>query len=102
MSLPQRFKLVFFVPTTALQGCKTAVFAAGAGKFPGPGGYTECAFTSKGMGQFRPGDAANPHVSFYPSFDPTSLFALLSSCLVATFGGGAEGFRTSTYMLTCV
>ncbi|KAF2267622.1 hypothetical protein CC78DRAFT_530717 [Lojkania enalia] len=58
----QRFKLVFFVPQSALQACKTAIFGAGAGRYPGPGGYTECAFTSKGVGQFRPGDAANPNI----------------------------------------
>lgn len=62
MSLPQRFKLVFYVPAAALDICKAAVFATGAGRYPGPGGYTECAFVSKGTGQFRPGDAANPHV----------------------------------------
>lgn len=58
----QKFKLVFFVPPSALSACKTAIFAAGAGRFPGTGGYTECCFTSKGTGQFRPGDDANPHV----------------------------------------
>ncbi|KAG9380429.1 hypothetical protein A1F94_009324 [Pyrenophora tritici-repentis] len=63
----QKFKLVFFVPPSALNACKTAVFGAGAGRFPGPGGYTECCFTSRGTGQFRPGDAANPHVCRYPS-----------------------------------
>lgn len=61
----QKFKLVFFVPPSALQACKSAIFAAGAGHFPGSGGYTECCFTSKGTGQFRPGDAANPHVSHH-------------------------------------
>jgi hypothetical protein len=34
----------------------------GAGKYPGPGGYTECALVSKGTGQFKPGASANPHV----------------------------------------
>lgn len=63
MSLPTRFKLVFFVPPAALSACKTAIFAAGAGTYPGKGGYTEVAFTSKGVGQFRPGDTATPHVS---------------------------------------
>ncbi|KAF1993321.1 hypothetical protein P154DRAFT_527832 [Amniculicola lignicola CBS 123094] len=62
MSLPQRFKLVFYVPPVALNACKTAIFAAGAGRYPGPGGYTECAFVSKGTGQFRPGDSANPNI----------------------------------------
>ena len=59
----QRFKLVFFTPPSAAAACKRAIFAAGAGRYPGPGGYTECAWTSSlGTGQFRPGDAANPHL----------------------------------------
>lgn len=57
-----RFKLIFFVPESALQACKTAVFAAGAGRYPGPGNYTECCWTAMGTGQFRPGDTANPHI----------------------------------------
>ena len=57
-----RFKLVFFAPTTAVEACKSAIFAAGAGRYPGSGGYTECAWTSLGTGQFRPGDAANPNI----------------------------------------
>jgi hypothetical protein len=57
-----RFKLVFNVPPSALEACKTAIFAAGAGRYPGPGNYTECCWTSLGTGQFRPGDTANPHI----------------------------------------
>jgi hypothetical protein len=61
MSSP-RFKIVFFVPETAVAACKAAVFAAGAGRYPGAGDYTECAWSSIGMAQFRPGDAANPNI----------------------------------------
>lgn len=61
-STVQKFKLVFFVPPSALAACKTAIFGAGAGRFPGPAGYTECCFLTRGTGQFRPGDGANPHV----------------------------------------
>lgn len=57
-----RFKLVFFVPESALQACKTAIFAAGAGRYPGAGNYTECCWTAIGTGQFRPGDTANPNI----------------------------------------
>lgn len=57
-----RFKLVFFVPSSALAACKAAVFAAGAGRYPGPGSYTECCWTAMGTGQFRPGDTANPQI----------------------------------------
>jgi hypothetical protein len=56
-----KFRLVFFTPVHGLEACKAAVFAAGAGRYPG-GKYTECCWTSLGNGQFRPGDAANPHI----------------------------------------
>lgn len=54
-----RYKLIFHAPLTAVATCKQAIFAAGAGKYPA---YSECAFTVVGTGQFRPGDAANPHI----------------------------------------
>ncbi|KAF2870935.1 GTP cyclohydrolase 1 type 2/Nif3 [Massariosphaeria phaeospora] len=59
MSTLQKFKLIFYVPPSALSACTTAVFAAGAGRFAN---YTECCFTSRGMGQFRPRDAAKPNI----------------------------------------
>ncbi|KAL1394087.1 hypothetical protein HDK64DRAFT_261783 [Phyllosticta capitalensis] len=62
MSLPQRFKLVFFAPIPAMPAIKQAIFAAGAGRYPGPGGYTEVGFTTQGRGQFRPGASANPNI----------------------------------------
>ena len=55
----RRFKLVFFVPTSSLVACKTAVFGAGAGHYPN---YSECCWTALGTGQFRPADTANPHI----------------------------------------
>ena len=57
-----RYKFIFHVPTSALEQCKAAIFAAGAGRYPGPGNYTECCWTTIGTGQFRPGDSANPHI----------------------------------------
>lgn len=62
VSSPARFKLVFFTPPSALEACKAAIFAAGAGRYPGAGNYTECCWSAMGIGQFRPGDTANPHI----------------------------------------
>jgi hypothetical protein len=62
MSTIARFKLIFFVPPSALAACKSAIFAAGAGRYPGPGNYTECCWFALGTGQFRPGDAAKPNI----------------------------------------
>lgn len=56
-----KFRLIFFAPLPALEACKAAIFATGAGRYPG-GKYTECCWTVLGHGQFRPGDAANPHI----------------------------------------
>ena len=62
VSATTRYKLVFRVPPSSLSTCKDAIFAAGAGRYPGSGNYTECCWTVAGTGQFRPGDTANPHI----------------------------------------
>jgi hypothetical protein len=61
-STPTRYRLIFHVPLPNLEACKTAIFAAGAGRYPGPGNYTEVCFVSVGTSQFRPGENANPHI----------------------------------------
>ncbi|KAF2470456.1 uncharacterized protein BDR25DRAFT_34994, partial [Lindgomyces ingoldianus] len=77
----QKFKLIFFVPQSSLSACKTAIFAAGAGRYPGPGGYTECCFVSKGLGQFRPGDAANPNIGEVGKLEEVEEVRLETICL---------------------
>ncbi|OAA50392.1 structural toxin protein RtxA [Metarhizium rileyi] len=57
-----RFSLIFYAPPSAVLACKTAIFKVGAGRYPGVGNYTECCWSTVGTGQFRPGDAANPHI----------------------------------------
>jgi hypothetical protein len=62
MATPTRYKPIFSVPISALKSWKAAIFAAGAGRYPGSGNYTECCWTSLGTGQFRPGDTAHPNI----------------------------------------
>ncbi len=50
-------KLISFVPDDHLETVRNAVCKAGAGEI---GAYTECSFSSPGVGTFRPGDAARP------------------------------------------
>lgn len=57
-----KYSLVFYAPTDAVPACKTAIFEAGAGQYPGPGGYTNVCWSVKGNGQFRPGLTANPTI----------------------------------------
>ncbi|CAG8933180.1 unnamed protein product [Penicillium salamii] len=60
-AIPDRYKLVFFVPTENAEPCKEAIFAVGAGSFPG-GKYTKCCFQTAGTGQFLPNEGADPAV----------------------------------------
>ncbi|KAM3527813.1 hypothetical protein NHJ13051_002714 [Beauveria bassiana] len=57
-----RFSFIFHAPAAAVDACKAAIFKAGAGRYPGPGSYTECCWSIKGAGQFRPGATANPNI----------------------------------------
>lgn len=80
-STTARFKLVFCVPLSALVACKDAIFAAGAGRYPGPGNYTECCFVTMGTGQFRPGDTANPHIGTAGALEEVQVARVDTICL---------------------
>ncbi|MCG8672309.1 MAG: YqfO family protein [Pseudomonadales bacterium] len=53
------YKIVFFVPEEHKESVKQAVFEAGAGRI---GDYEYCAWETKGQGQFRPMQGANPFI----------------------------------------
>ncbi|MFQ3786747.1 NGG1p interacting factor NIF3 [Halomonas sp. A29] len=53
------YKLAFYVPIEDAEAVKEAVFASGAGRI---GDYEACCFETRGTGQFRPLDGANPHI----------------------------------------
>jgi hypothetical protein len=57
-----RYKLVFFTPPAALPNIKEAIFATGAGRYPGAGDYSKVCFTSPGISQFLPGESAKPAI----------------------------------------
>lgn len=76
-----KFSLVFYCPPSAAAACKTAIFAAGAGRYPGPGAYTECAWSAAGTGQFRPGDAANPNIGAVGKLEETSEVRVETLCV---------------------
>ena len=50
-------KLIVFAPEKDAEKVREAIFAAGAGHI---GNYSECSFTSKGTGSFKPEEGANP------------------------------------------
>ncbi|MDR5876536.1 NGG1p interacting factor NIF3 [Halomonas sp. CUBES01] len=53
------YKLAFFVPTEDAESVKEAVFETGAGRI---GDYEACCFQTRGTGQFRPRQGADPHI----------------------------------------
>lgn len=53
------YKLYFYVPEENLTEVKTHLFQAGAGQI---GDYEKCAWQTKGIGQFKPGQDSNPHI----------------------------------------
>ena len=52
-------KLVVFVPPSALDGVRDALFAAGAGRI---GGYERCSWYTEGTGTFFGGEGTAPSV----------------------------------------
>ncbi len=52
-------KLVVFVPPEALDGVRSALFAAGAGRI---GDYERCSWYTEGTGTFLPGEDASPAI----------------------------------------
>lgn len=55
--MPERVKLVWFVPLTHLDATRDAVFAAGGGHI---GGYSRCSWWTVGTGSFVGGDGTSP------------------------------------------
>lgn len=53
------YKLAFFVPTEDAESVKEAVFETGAGRI---GDYEACCFQTRGTGQFRPLQGADPYI----------------------------------------
>jgi len=52
-------KLIVFVPATALDTVRDAVFAAGAGRI---GGYERCSWYTEGTGTFLAGEETSPAI----------------------------------------
>jgi dinuclear metal center YbgI/SA1388 family protein len=52
-------KLIVYVPTLHLDAVRNALFEAGAGSI---GKYSECSFTSKGLGTFKANEDAKPWI----------------------------------------
>lgn len=54
-----KFKITTHVPSEVADQVRDAAGAVGAGT---QGNYTHCSFSIKGIGRFKPGEGANPHI----------------------------------------
>lgn len=59
-------KIVVFVPETHTDIVREAMGNADAGVI---GNYTHCTFSTKGIGRFKPGQGANPHIGEVGKFE---------------------------------
>ena len=60
------YKLTVFIPESALEQVKSALFAAGAGTI---GNYEQCCWQVRGMGQFMPLAGSNPNIGAHDSLE---------------------------------
>jgi hypothetical protein len=63
---PSRVKIVVTVPETHADIVREAAGKAGAGKI---GNYSFCSFSVKGIGRFKPGTGASPHIGSVGRFE---------------------------------
>lgn len=59
MSQSNSVKIVIFVPVSHADIVREAMGEAGAGKI---GNYSNCSFSSKGIGRFKPEEGARPNI----------------------------------------
>ncbi len=60
------YKIVVFVPLDYTDKVREAIGEAGGGKI---GKYSFCSFSTRGIGRFKPGEGANPHVGAVGKFE---------------------------------
>lgn len=102
VSAATRFKLIFLVPPSFLEACKAAIFAVGAGRYPGQGNYTECCWTTIGTGQFRPGDTANPHIGTVGALEQVQEARVETLCISENVARKAvEALKKCVRIFTC-
>jgi hypothetical protein len=66
--MPKLYKLIVHVPPENADAVRQAIGDAGGGK---AGDYTHCSFSMRGIGRFKPGKNANPHIGEPGKFTET-------------------------------
>jgi dinuclear metal center YbgI/SA1388 family protein len=96
------FKLVTFVPESAIETVATAITAAGAGRF---GAYSQCTFRSPGIGTFRGEIGSNPTIGKPGEFERVneirleSFVAIVDAAQVVAALRSAHPYETPAFDL---
>jgi dinuclear metal center YbgI/SA1388 family protein len=85
-----QYKLVTFVPETALEKVSHAIFDAGAGRI---GKYSSCSFQSGGTGTFFGGEGTNPAIGKSGRLERTSEIRIETVVQIASIGPVIEALR---------
>jgi len=71
------YKICVFVPETAVEQVKQAMFAAGAGKI---GDYDSCCWQTMGQGQFRPLEGSSPFIGEHNRVETVAEYRIEMVC----------------------
>lgn len=71
------YKISVFVPETAAEQVKQAMFEAGAGKI---GDYDSCCWQTLGQGQFRPLQGSSPFIGEQDKIETVAEFRIEMVC----------------------
>ena len=71
------YKICVFVPETAAEQVKQAMFEAGAGKI---GDYDSCCWQTLGQGQFRPLEGSSPFIGEQDRIETVAEFRIEMVC----------------------
>ncbi|MGI9278638.1 MAG: NGG1p interacting factor NIF3 [Endozoicomonas sp.] len=85
-------KLCFFVPESHLEAVKTAVFAAGAGRYEN---YDSCCWQTSGQGQFRPLEGSDPFLGKQGEVETVEEFKVEMICEGAYLEAAISALRSA-------
>ena len=86
------FMLCFYVPATALEQVKAAVFAAGAGRI---GNYDQCCWQVEGQGQFRPLAGSNPAIGQRGELETLPEYRVEMVCPALCIAAAVDAMKTA-------
>ena len=86
------YKICVFVPESAVEQVKQAMFAAGAGKI---GDYDCCCWQTIGQGQFRPLEGSSPYIGEQHRIETVAEYRIEMVCAEASIKDVVTALKSS-------